>query len=89
MGPLGIRRHTHTSIWHLAERGKVSRSEVWNPYKHNLEILQEDLEKLSGLEGRTLVTSDHGNQVGKNDLYGHTRNIVLKPLRKVLVEYEI
>jgi hypothetical protein len=37
--PRYSKTHTHTSIWHLAERGKVSRSEVWNPYKHNLEIL--------------------------------------------------
>jgi len=73
----------HTSIWDLAERGKVSRSEVWRAYKQNLKILRQDLDKLSDLEGYTRITSDHGNLVGENGLYGHPGELHKKGLRKV------
>lgn len=76
-----------TSIWNLAEKGKVSRSEVWKAYSRNLEILREDLDKISGMEGRTIITSDHGNLVGENGLYGHPGNIEKLQLRKVAIKH--
>ena len=72
------------SVWRKAERGEYSREEVWRAYKSNLEYVIEDIMDLvENLEGRTLVTSDHGNLVGENGLYGHPSRAQAKALRKV------
>lgn len=72
------------SVWDLAERGEVEREEVWKAYKENLEYVMPYAENLSKeLSGKTVVTSDHGNLVGENGLYGHPDRMRLKHLRKV------
>jgi hypothetical protein len=72
------------SIWTKLEGGEVNKSEVWLAYKENLELVLPEIQRLiEGLQGRTVVTSDHGNAVGELGLYGHPRGKYLKPLIKV------
>ena len=60
------------SIWQKAEMGDYSKEELWKTYKENLEFIMAEIEEyIEGLEGKTVITSDHGNLVGENGLYGH------------------
>jgi uncharacterized cupin superfamily protein len=72
------------SVWDAAEKGEVERKEVWQEYRKNLEFIMPFVEELvDSLEGKTIITSDHGNLVGENGLYGHPGELNLEPLRKV------
>lgn len=79
-----VEGHDKESVWHKAEKGEVSREEVWNAYRQNLEYVMPHVRRLAEqLEGRTVVTSDHGNLAGENGLYGHPGELNIKALRKV------
>jgi hypothetical protein len=68
----------------LADIGKLNHKEVWKAYKKNLEHVMPHAEKLvDNLEGRTVITADHGNLMGENSRYGHFFNDRSEPLRKV------
>jgi hypothetical protein len=75
---------TEYSAWQLAERGKYERDEVWSAYRENLEyIIDEVMDELKKLEGKTIITSDHGNLVGEEGFYGHLYKVYAEPLIKV------
>lgn len=78
----GVSKQNDT-VWNRAERGEISQERAWNGYKHNLELLKDAVDALKNLEGKTLVTSDHGNFVGENKLYGHPGGMKHRPLREV------
>lgn len=72
------------SVWREAERGNVSKEKVWREYRNNLEFVMEYVRELADdLDGKTVVTSDHGNLVGENGRYGHPPGSKAKVLRKV------
>ena len=51
---------------------KVGKEGVKEAYKKNLEIVIESVEKLvKDLEGKTIITSDHGELLGENGRFGH------------------
>jgi hypothetical protein len=65
-------------IWTLLRKGKVEADELWNVYRENLEYVLETVASLLGdLDGKTVITSDHGNAFGTRCLpiplkiYGH------------------
>ncbi|MFB6144419.1 MAG: hypothetical protein ABEJ98_03860 [Candidatus Nanohaloarchaea archaeon] len=74
--------------WIHAETGKLPHDEIVEGYIENTELVLDSLVELIGsLEGRTIITSDHGNLVGENGLYGHPCGSKTVALRKVpLVE---
>lgn len=54
------------SIWERLHAGEVNEEQVRKDYRKNLEIVLPEVERLLGsLEGKTVVTSDHGNLFGK------------------------
>lgn len=68
--------------WDALEMGVVSREQVWEGYRENLAYVLEHLTPLlSSIEGKTVVTSDHGNLLGERiwpvpiRMYGHPRRI--------------
>lgn len=70
--------------WSFAEMGNLSHEEVEEAYRKNLEFVMPHVEELCDeLDGKTIVTSDHGNLVGENGLYGHPSNSEAQKLRKV------
>jgi hypothetical protein len=72
------------SAINLADMGKLDKEEVWNGYRQNLEYVMPYAEKLvENLEGKTVITADHGNLMGENGRYGHFFDSNSKPLRKV------
>jgi hypothetical protein len=68
----------------------VSRSEVWDAYVETLRRTLPEVERLiDGIDGKTVVTSDHGNMVGERARpfpireWGHPRGIYTEELVKV------
>ncbi len=66
------------SPWAALREGERSFEEVWDGYKKNLDRVLNALEDLlKEIEGRTVITSDHGNFVGEKiwpipiRAYGH------------------
>jgi len=54
------------NVWDALKRGEYSESRVWRAYKENLELTLPSVERaLYTLDGKTAVTSDHGNAFGK------------------------
>lgn len=58
--------------WHRLQRGELTREEIWPAYKETLEVTLPYVEKLlDELPGKSVVSADHGNAFGENNLYGH------------------
>lgn len=71
-------------ILYRAERGEVDREFIWEEYRKNLEFVWQYVEELvDELEGRTVVTADHGELLGENGLYGHPYGLKTRVLREV------
>lgn len=74
----------YDTIWDMTKKGKVDHNEVVEAYKENLEYVMEHVRKLAEeLEGKTVITSDHGNFVGEGYIYGHRVGSKAKALREV------
>jgi hypothetical protein len=68
----------------LADIGELKSEKVWDGYRENLEHVMPHAKKLfENLEGKTVITADHGNLMGENYRYGHFFNDNSKSLRKV------
>ena len=88
------RRYAPT-VWEQLEDGEVSKEEVQRAYDENLRLVLEQSEVLlDELNGKTVLTSDHGNLLGERALrverwlprlscrYGHPE-VYTKPLLEV------
>ncbi len=82
----------HFNVWDLLKRGEVDEQSVWAAYRENLLVTLPHIESLLGeLQGRTVVTSDHGNLVGERPepcplpyrMYGHPPSVYAESLVKV------
>jgi len=72
------------SPWHRIMKGNLEPEAPISAYRENLEEIIPFIEELdSKLEGKTVVTSDHGNFLGENGLYGHSPGIKCRVLRQV------
>lgn len=72
------REQEYENIWKLVEEKKVNRETVIKAYKENLEITLPIIKDLVNIiEGKTVITSDHGNLIGERIFpfffrrYGH------------------
>lgn len=67
-----------------AELGKIEPSLVKKNYRKNLEYVKSFVKNLSeDLEGKTVVTSDHGELLGEQGIWGHPAGRSEKELRIV------
>jgi hypothetical protein len=80
-----INPEDHTTAYDLAERGKLDGEEIREAYKENLGIVLEKAQELAEeLEGKTVITADHGDLIGENELFGHyLAESKIKQLREV------
>lgn len=77
-------RNDNPTIWDQLQRGKVNREIVWQAYKENLELAIPEIKRtIKNINGKTIVTSDHGNVFGRFGLYGHPGNKYIKELVEV------
>jgi hypothetical protein len=59
-------------VWAAMQRGDVEPSKVWESYEANLLYALTKVEQLlDRVNGRVLVTADHGNAFGDWGVYGH------------------
>ncbi|MFC6784603.1 hypothetical protein ACFQFH_01625 [Halobaculum halobium] len=70
----------HMNVWDMLQRGLIDERDLRAAYEENLRIALPHVRTLvEDLEGRTVVTSDHGNLIGERpkpcpvpmELYGH------------------
>jgi hypothetical protein len=60
------------TVWDMLESGAIGMKEVQDAYEGNLRLVLEWVKKLVGvLNGRVVITSDHGNLFGEYGLFGH------------------
>jgi len=74
----------HEDVWDKLRRGKVSREEVWENYRANLEYVLDSVETLlRSVDGSVVITADHGNLLGEFGLYGHPDYVPVPALKRV------
>ncbi|WP_233263375.1 LTA synthase family protein [Halorhabdus sp. CUG00001] len=78
----GHRNRTYPSVWERLDAGEADIELVRDAYAENLEVALPAVERLvDTLDGKSVVTSDHGNLYGKRvsplpvRLYGHPPGI--------------
>ncbi len=70
--------------WDDLAEGKVSLDEFMKAYNSNLKLVLRHVEEiLPYLEGKIVITSDHGNCIGEYGLHQHPGEFNIKPLREV------
>jgi hypothetical protein len=72
-------------IWEHLRDGDVSYDSVWEDYKRNLRIVLNNIEiLLENVEfDNVVITSDHGNAMGENGIYGHPYGVHTESIRRV------
>jgi hypothetical protein len=77
-------------IWGAVKQGDVSVQEVRQAYSESLNIVLKEIEQLlSELEGKSVVTSDHGEMLGERvfpfttRVWGHSEGFSTRRLRTV------
>lgn len=75
----------HRDVWGRLRDGDLTREEVWEGYRLNLELGLDDVSLLlrSVDADRVVVSSDHGNALGELGVYGHPPNMPHDCLRNV------
>ena len=72
------------SAWELAEKGKIDHRAVEEAYRDNIAYIDSYIGEIAEkLEGKTMLTSDHGNFVGEAGIYGHPKYRKERPLKEV------
>ena len=58
-------------VWERLKKGEIDEQEFRDAYRSNLIYVKQKIEKLPELEGKTIITADHGNIFGKRGMYAH------------------
>jgi hypothetical protein len=73
-----------TAVWRELKRGNVTKSEVWDDYAQNLRtVLDHVVTVIENVEGKIVITSDHGNLLGEYGVYGHPPYLLVPALKRV------
>lgn len=89
IGPKGEQFHEEhgrgdlreNNVWLQLREGELTADQLWSVYRENLEVVLPHIRELiHGLEGKTVITSDHGNCFGEYGVYGHPDRVYPKPL---------
>lgn len=61
-----------TTAYDLATKGKIPGGRIRQAYRENLKLVMQEVRKLTEkLNGKVIVTADHGDFLGEYGLYGH------------------
>lgn len=78
------------NVFDAQAMGLVSREEVWDGYRQNLEFVMDVVfDLIDDLPNKTVLTSDHGNMLGERAfpipirIYGHPTNLFCSELIEV------
>ena len=73
------------NVWERLRKGELDKNEVWEGYKQNLRYVLDDINLLLDnidME-RVIITSDHGNAIGEQGIYGHPIHMPIDELQVV------
>lgn len=71
-------------VWRQVEYGELSKERVWTAYDENLAYVLDFIEVMrDNLDGKIVVTSDHGNNMGEWGVWGHRPGLPTPELRWV------
>lgn len=72
-------------VWQRLEKGEVQLKTVWDGYRENLRLALEEVKVLlqNTDANVAVISSDHGNAVGEQGLYGHPERMPFRCLRTV------
>jgi hypothetical protein len=71
-------------VWEGLRKGRYDKDKVWEDYGKNLLTVLDDVETLiENVSGTVVVSSDHGNAMGKWGVYGHPKNVPVPVVKKV------
>jgi len=77
-------RATETNVWSSLNDGTLDAGDVWRAYQANHEYALSHVETvLKSVDGRVLITADHGNLFGELGRYGHPFGMLHPAVRKV------
>lgn len=72
------------NVWDYLSQGRVDVARAKEAYEENLKfVLNEAEELVKELEGKVVITSDHGNLFGEHFMYGHPCGVRFKELIEV------
>lgn len=79
-----VSRNIIHDVWDKRLLNRISHDTVVERYENNVKLAIDTCIKINNiLAGETTITSDHGNLLGENGLYGHKLEIKTSALRKV------
>lgn len=85
-----VERREVSDVWQALRHGLVEEPAVWEGYEHNLSVVLDEITRyLDAVDDRVVVTSDHGNVLGRRAwpvplrTYGHPANYRLPGLVRV------
>ena len=71
-------------VWYGLQTGLFELDDVWNDYgKHLLGVLDEVERLVSHVNGKVIITADHGNALGEFGIYGHPDYVPIPDLKRV------
>ncbi|WP_435349133.1 hypothetical protein [Haloarchaeobius sp. HRN-SO-5] len=75
----------HRDVWELYRDGDIEVDDLWDGYRSNLELVLDEIELLLNnvTAEKIVITSDHGNALGKLGIYGHPPRMPHHSLREV------
>ena len=82
----GVLQHESggASIWDRLERGELTSEAVMDAYVENLDLVLPQVEDLvESIDGKVVVTSDHGNAFGRWRIFGHPPRVYLSDIVEV------
>ncbi|MFW6041321.1 MAG: hypothetical protein ACOC85_05745 [Thermoplasmatota archaeon] len=80
----GKERNKERNPWDDLAEGEIDLDEFMKAYNSNLKLVLKYVQKLlPHLNGKVIITSDHGNCIGEMGLHGHPGGFNIKPLIEV------
>jgi hypothetical protein len=70
-------------VWEKLKKGEIDEQEFREAYRSNLQYVKNQIEKLPEIEGKTIITADHGNVFGKRGMYAHPPGVYFDELVEV------
>lgn len=72
------------NVWDHARQGRIDIEKIRKAYVKDIRIVLKEVESLlKDLDGKSVVTSDHGNLFGEHWIYGHPAGFRFKELVEV------
>ncbi|WP_136601188.1 alkaline phosphatase family protein [Salinigranum halophilum] len=74
----------YATIWEKLSDNKVEKQVVWDAYRENLELVLPQVENIiHEVGGKCIISSDHGNALGEQGVYGHPGGVYIQELVEV------